>query len=316
MPTVWTNVVLSASEEAWLREKVAPYDLVIDASGVNNLTAGAGDPRAREAEILFGQPAVDDLLASKNTKWMHITSAGYTRYDTPETLAFLRQNQIAFTNSSSVYDSPCAEHALAFILAHNRRLAPSLQAKTWTYGELRPQTRILEGQTVLIVGYGAIGERLAELLQPFRCTVRGLRREPRGTERVPCYRISELKEQLGWADHVVNILPLNASTELIFSDKEFSAMKPGATFTNIGRGDTVDQTALLTALNKDLAAALLDVVSPEPLPEGHPLWSAANCWITPHIAGGLQNEAQWLLDHFAENFRRYQTKESFLDRIV
>ncbi|MDH4388568.1 MAG: D-2-hydroxyacid dehydrogenase [Fimbriimonas sp.] len=316
MPTVWTNVVLSASEEAWLCEKIAPYDLVIDASGVNNLTAGAGDPRAQEAEILFGQPAVEDLLNSTTKKWMHITSAGYTRYDTAEILGHLKETKTAFTNSSSVYDSPCAEHALAFILAHNRRLAPSLNAKTWTYTELRPQTRILEGQTVLIVGYGAIGERLAELLQPFRCTVRGLRREPRGNERTPCYRISELKEQLGWADHVVNILPLNASTELIFGEKEFNAMKPGATFTNIGRGDTVDQTALLNALNKDLAAALLDVVSPEPLPEGHPLWTAPNCWITPHIAGGLQNEAQTLLDHFVENFRLFQAKEKLVDRIV
>jgi phosphoglycerate dehydrogenase-like enzyme len=316
VPTVWTNVVLSASEEAWLRQQIEPFELVIDSSGVNNLTAGAGDPRAQEAAILFGQPAVEDLLASNATKLMHITSAGYTRYDTPEILNFLKQRNIAFANSSSVYDSPCAEHALAFILAHNRRLGPSLHAGTWTYQELRPQTRILEGQNILIVGYGAIGERLAELLEPFRCTVRGLRREPKGVERIPCYRISELSSQLGWADHVVNILPLNASTDRMFGAEQFLSMKPGATFVNIGRGDTVDQDALLTALDTGLGAALLDVVSPEPLPETHPLWSAPKCWITPHIAGGLQEESQCLLDHFVANFKRFLANEPLVDRIV
>ncbi len=316
MPTVWTNVVLSDSEEAWLRQKIAPYELVIDASGVNNLTAGAGDPRAQEAEILFGQPAVQDLLGSTTKKWMHITSAGYTRYDTPEILGHLKETGTAFTNSSSVYDSPCAEHALAFILAHNRRLGPSLNASNWTYSELRPQTRTLEGQNVLIVGYGAIAERLVELTVLFRCQIRGLRRNPTGGERAECHPISSLNEHLPWADHVVNILPLNSSTEKLFGEKEFAAMKPGATFVNIGRGDTVDQDALHQALQKDLAAALLDVVSPEPLPEGHPLWTAPNCWITPHIAGGLQNEAQCLLDHFIENFQRFIANEDLADRIV
>ncbi len=316
MPTVWTNVVLSPNEQAWLRTQIAPYDLVIDATGVNNLTAGAGDLRSREAEILFGQPAVEDLLNSSAKKWMHITSAGYTRYDTPEILGHLKETKTAFTNSSSVYDSPCAEHALAFILAHNRRLAPSLNAKTWTYSELRPQTRILEGQNILIVGYGAIAERFVELTVLFRCQIRGLRRNPTGSERAECFPISTLHEHLPWADHVVNILPLNASTEKLFGAEEFNKMKPGATFVNIGRGDTVDQDALLNALSKDLAAALLDVVSPEPLPNGHPLWTAPNCWITPHIAGGLQNESQALLDHFVDNFNWFKTNQPLLDRIV
>lgn len=316
MPTVWTNVVLSPQEEAWLRAQIAPYDLIIDASGVNNLTAGAGDPRSREAEILFGQPAVEDILKSTAKKWMHITSAGYTRYDTPEILGHLKETKTAFTNSSSVYDSPCAEHALAFILAHNRRLAPSLNARTWTYSELRPQTRILEGQNILIVGYGAIAERFVELTVLFRCQIRGLRRNPTGGERAECFPISTLHEHLPWADHVVNILPLNASTERLFGTAEFSKMKSGATFTNIGRGDTVDQDALLNALNKDLAAALLDVVSPEPLPNDHLLWTAPNCWITPHIAGGLQNESQALLDHFVDNFNWFKTNQPLLDRIV
>ena len=316
MPTVWTNVVLSPQEEAWLRAQIAPYDLIIDASGVNNLTAGAGDLRSREAEILFGQPAVEDLLNSTAKKWMHITSAGYTRYDTPEILGHLKETKTAFTNSSSVYDSPCAEHALAFILAHNRRLAPSLNARTWTYSELRPQTRILEGQNILIVGYGAIAERFVELTVLFRCQIRGLRRNPTGGERAECFPISTLHEHLRWADHVVNILPLKTSTEKLFGAEEFNQMKPGATFVNIGRGDTVDQDALLNALNKDLAAALLDVVSPEPLPDDHPLWTAPNCWITPHIAGGLQNESQALLDHFVDNFNWFKTNQPLLDRIV
>jgi phosphoglycerate dehydrogenase-like enzyme len=94
-------------------------------------------------------------------------------------------------------------------------------------------------------------------------------------------------------------------------------MKPGAVFYNIGRGTTVDQDALLAALRSGkLAAAWLDVTEPEPLPDDHPLRAEANCFITPHIAGGHANEAETLVRHFLENFKRYQDGSPLLDRVM
>jgi phosphoglycerate dehydrogenase-like enzyme len=94
-------------------------------------------------------------------------------------------------------------------------------------------------------------------------------------------------------------------------------MKKGAVFYNVGRGSTVDQDALLAALQSEhLAAAWLDVTEPEPLPAGHPLLSVPNCFITPHIAGGHTNESEMLVKHFLENFGRFLRGAPFRDQIM
>jgi phosphoglycerate dehydrogenase-like enzyme len=97
----------------------------------------------------------------------------------------------------------------------------------------------------------------------------------------------------------------------------FKRMKPTALFYNIGRGPTVDQAALQTALETNaIAGAYLDVTDPEPLPPDHPLWKLPNCWITPHTAGGHDDEFLRLFRHFLVNLRRFETGEPMLDRIV
>lgn len=315
MKTIWTNVSLTEAEETWLRQQVEPYELIRDLSAVNNLTEGKGDPAAQEAEILFGQPAVIDILHSNKTNWIHLTSAGYTRYDTKEVKAHLKQNQISFTNSSSVYDLPCAEHALSLIFTHNRLLLESDRAQTWTYDDQRPRMRVLKDQNVLIVGYGAIGRKLTELLKPFGCHIKGIKRTVTGNEEVECDQIGNLDSHLGWADHVVNILPLNTTTNQLFGPDQFAKMKIETAFYNIGRGDTVNQTALLEAIESNqIRCAYLDVVSPEPLPDDHPFWSNKRILITPHVAGGLQSESQTLLAHFVNNFRRFVSNEPLNDQ--
>jgi len=94
-------------------------------------------------------------------------------------------------------------------------------------------------------------------------------------------------------------------------------MKPGARYYNIGRGTTTDQDALLEALRVgQLELAYLDVTDPEPLPPGHPLWTAPNCYITPHTAGGHRGEWLRLAKHFLANFQRYQLGEELADRVI
>jgi phosphoglycerate dehydrogenase-like enzyme len=126
-----------------------------------------------------------------------------------------------------------------------------------------------------------------------------------------------LPAALAAADHVVNILPDNAESRCFFTAERFSACKPGAIFYNIGRGTTVDQPALLAALQSGrLAAAWLDVTDPEPLPPDHPLVSSPNCHLTPHTAGGHRNEAESLTHHFLANFRRFLADAPLRDRIM
>lgn len=315
--TIWTNHEFNVEQLDWLRAHIAPNHLIHSAGQVNNLTAGERDETCVHADIAFGQPAVEDIMASVSLKWVHITSAGFTRYDHSELRESLLANEVAFTNSSSVYDDPCAQHVFAMMLCHNRRLllsATSHAEGRWSYNTLRPIERIFGGEKVLIVGYGAIGIRLTELLAPFEVEIRGVRRTLTGNEPVPTFTVEELDQHLGWADHVVNILPASSSTQKLFDADRFAQMKPGAAFYNIGRGDTVDQDALIAALESGhVGAAYLDVTSPEPLPTDHPLWKAPNCLITPHVAGGMQNEAEVLLRHFGENYSRFIANEKLLD---
>jgi phosphoglycerate dehydrogenase-like enzyme len=126
-----------------------------------------------------------------------------------------------------------------------------------------------------------------------------------------------LDAELAAADQVINILPENPQSRGFFDAERFAQMKPGTVFHNIGRGTTVDQEALATALEcGHLAAAWLDVTDPEPLPDGHRLRSAPNCFITPHTAGGHADEGGTAVRHFLENFGRFERGEALLDRIL
>jgi phosphoglycerate dehydrogenase-like enzyme len=99
--------------------------------------------------------------------------------------------------------------------------------------------------------------------------------------------------------------------------KCFAAMKPGAVFYNVGRGTTVNQAALIAALESgQVGAAYLDVTEPEPLPPDHPLWAAPNCFITPHVAGGHQDEDAHLVRHFVSNLRRFEAGEPLVDVVM
>ena len=128
---------------------------------------------------------------------------------------------------------------------------------------------------------------------------------------------AELDEALSRADHVISILPGGGGTRSYLDAAKFGRMKPGAIFYNIGRGTTVDQPALLEALAAGpLAAAFLDVTDPEPLPPEHPLWTAPNCFITPHTAGGHIGEKERLVRLFLDNLRRFEAGEALAGRVL
>ena len=119
------------------------------------------------------------------------------------------------------------------------------------------------------------------------------------------------------ADHVVNALPAGGNTDRFFDAHRFARMKRGVRFYNVGRGTTVDQAALLQALRSGhVAAAYLDVTNPEPPPPDDPIWREPGCYITPHSAGGHDNEPDRLVEHFLSNLERFVRGEPLLDRTL
>lgn len=275
----------------------------------------------KSARIAYGQPNPADLKTAENLQWIHLTSAGYSEFDSDDIRTLFNERGIRLTNSSAVYDEPCAEHLLAMMLSLARCLPRSvknqLNAKDWNQREQRFDAYLLKNQKVLLLGFGAIARRLAELLQPFDMEVSALRRHPSQEKTVTIISRDELSKVLSEADHIVDILPENDSTKH-FVDREFlQQIKPGAVFYNIGRGTSVDQDALMDALHKGrLSAAYLDVTSPEPLPPNHPLWNTPNCHITPHSGGGYQDEFDRLLRHFLENLKAFEEGKELSDRVM
>jgi phosphoglycerate dehydrogenase-like enzyme len=261
------------------------------------------------------------MLAGGSVRWVHLTSAGYETYDHREVREEFRRRGIALTNSSSVYADPCAQQALAGMLAMNRGLFAAhrnqLEHRAWPQWPIREDMTRLTGQTVVLLGFGAIGRRLAALLRPFEVRLIAVRRSAGpGPGEVRMIGAEGLDAALGQADHVVNILPLNESTRGFVNAARLARMKTGAAFYNIGRGATVDQEALLAELAAGRLRAWLDVTTPEPLPPDHRLWTLPNCLIAPHIAGGDGAEERRLNDHFLGNLASFLGGRTLTDQII
>jgi phosphoglycerate dehydrogenase-like enzyme len=320
--TIWCNNDFSPEQDS-------ERDMLIQGAGIHRLLLferdeDGGDGESREAleraEIAFGYPDAETASQCKKLLWIHLHSAGYTSFDRADIKLSLTQRGTVLTNSSAVYDEPCAQHLLAMILALARGLPMALDVqrsnKAWPMQALRSKVRLLNDQTVLILGFGAIARRLVELLRPLGMNLIAVRREIRGDESVPVVETSGIDELLPRADHIVNILPANEATNNFFNSERLANLKQGAIVYNIGRGTTQDQNALMRELRGGrIAAAYLDVMEPEPLPPDHPLWQTPNCFITPHIAGGHDREKERQVKHFLDNLRRFEKGEALRNRL-
>jgi phosphoglycerate dehydrogenase-like enzyme len=319
---IFCDAPLSVSALQLLKEGTASHELVFpERTSESVLVRTEPNPALATTDIAVGQPDVEGVFKAEGLRWVHLTSAGYARYDTPKFRSFAKRRGLLVSNSSAVYAEACAEHALAFMLAQARKLPEGLRTRCangsppWT--QLREGSVLLKNQRALLLGFGAIAARLIELLRPFEIEMVAIRRKPRGDEGIPVVTPEHSQQAFASADHVINILPDNAESIRFISSERLGWMKPGAIFCNIGRGTTVDQNALLESLHSgQLGAAWLDVTDPEPLPDDHPLWDAPNCYITPHTAGGHRNESETLVRHFLENLERYLRGLPLNDRIL
>ena len=322
--TVWTNHGFRPEALELLTQGVAAagHRLIHSPkASASVLAAGTADPTMNEADIAYGQPDLADTMRLTRLRWVALSTAGYTRYDTPEFRAAMQARGTPVTSASGVFADPCAQQMLGCMLALVRNLPVQLRnqdgPRDWRYLEDRFTATVLTGQNVLLLGFGAIGKRMAELLAPFGCKVTAYRRTPRGDEGVSIVTDTGLSAALAAADHVVDLLPDSSATQRFMSAARFAAMKRGARFYNVGRGTTVDQDALIAALKSgQVGAAYLDVMEPEPLPPAHPLWSAPNCYLTCHIGGGRREQDEELARHFLTNLLRFEKNEPLIDRII
>lgn len=165
----------------------------------------------------------------------------------------------------------------------------------------------LTGKTVLLVGYGSIGREIERMIAPFHVHMLRIARNARTEPEV--YAVTELDNMLPGAEVVVLILPSTSETKGLIGSRQFALMQQGVLLVNAARGPIVQTDALVEALNSGRIRAAIDVTDPEPLPEGHPLWSCPNLLITPHIGGSSREFAPRALRTAAEELRRYMSGE-------
>lgn len=218
---------------------------------------------------------------------------------------------VTVTSAVGSYADTVAEHALGMMLAGARGLHRHARASGWTRLQ---RTRTLFGATVGIVGAGGIGRSLIRSLAPFGVRVLAVNRSGRpveGADRTwPASDGAGLRELLGESDFVVVAAPATADTERLVDAGALAAMKDDAWLLNVARGSLVDTDALVTALAEErIGGAALDVTDPEPLPEGHPLWSEPRALITSHSANPKHMLIPALARRVRENVRRWLAGE-------
>lgn len=259
-----------------------------------------------KTEVVFGwNQHLEESLAQEESaiQWIQYPYAGVNHLP----LDLLDEKNINLTSGSGTNAHAVAEAAIAMLLGITRNIIRSSkqqEAKEW----IRPEKGYeLKDKTILIVGAGNIGERIAAIAQAFLMKTIGINRSGRKVSYMDeQYRQNDLADIMNQADIVVNILPATEETYHLFDAELFSKMKDETIFINVGRGETVVMEDLLEALNNNkIAAAALDVFEEEPLPKDHPLWEHEKVLITPHIAGQVERQLDYIYPIFIENLRAY-----------
>ena len=233
-PRVWCNMTMPDALVEQLQRGIGAGGgelILATKTFASNLSPGESDPQIKTCDVAFGQPDPRDVIESPRVVWVHINTAGYTRYDDDRFREAIRARRGIATNSSDVYSEPCAQHLVAFMMARARALPAALESfreRAWNYEPLRRAQRVVAGDNAVIVGYGAIGQRLAQILLALRVSVVAIRRNMRGDEAVPTYNFDRLDEALSIADHVFNTLPSAAGTRELFDAQRFNRTKRGA----------------------------------------------------------------------------------------
>jgi len=226
----------------------------------------------------YSKPAALAQLLDENPQieWVQLPFAGVDAFSE------LIKRPIQFTSAKGSYAEPVAEHAMALALALGRIIPERAKAISWGH----QYANSFYDSNILIVGGGGITEELLKFLAPYRAKISVVRKRP-AADLIGCaeYSPDMLDELLPAADLVFLACALTEQTHHLIDAKRLSSMKPDSLLVNVARGAVINTDDLVLALNSgQIGGAALDVTDPEPLPEGHPLWTAQNILITPHTA--------------------------------
>lgn len=274
-------------------------------------TQAALTPHIGDYEVLFGHPVPALLRQASQLKWLCSDYAGVEKYLDD---AVWPRPDCLLSNASGAYGPTISEHILMVLLMLLRRM-PEYQVdlcqRQWTF---HTPIRSIIGSHVVMLGTGDIGSHTARRLKALGASVTGVCRSGRSEE--PAFDrvvpIQELDSVLPEADALVMALPATPETEGILSRERIALLPERAYVVNVGRGSAIDQNALVEALmQRKLAGAALDVMTPEPLPADDPLWDCPNTIITPHVSGnmslGLTCDID--VDMFCADLARYAAGE-------
>ena len=268
----------------------------------------------RTAEIYFGLGLPRDLLRvalepPSRLRWVHTGTAGVRSLLYPE----LRTHQIVLTNSAGVHGAAMAETVLAMILYFARGLDIAVYAqhqREWradVFERVASGVHEISGATLGVIGYGGIGRQVAHRAAALGMRVLATRRRPAADDIAEILTGDDARDRLlAASDFVVLAVPSTPATRGLVGARELALLRPDAVLINVGRGDAVDEPALIAALQAGrLRGAALDVFATEPLPQDSPLWSLRNVLITPHVSATTnrfwEREGELILD----NVRRY-----------
>ncbi|MEL7643055.1 MAG: D-2-hydroxyacid dehydrogenase [bacterium] len=277
----------------------------------------------KKTEVLYTDAVLPDPQLAPELKFIQFH---WTGLDLLVESPLFKNPEVQVAHSSGVAVSQIGEYAVMMMLALGHRLPEmtALQAKSeWVRNRWEKLIPVeLRGSTVGIVGYGSIGREIARLLQPFGVKVLATKRnmmqpkdsgytqeglgDPEGALFHRLYPVQAIGSMLKECDFVVVCLPLTPSTHHLINDEVLRHMKPEAYLIDIGRGEIVDQAALLTALQEHrIAGAALDVFEEEPLNPQSPFWHLPNVYVTPHVSGVSTEYRRRAVELFIQNLTSY-----------
>ncbi|HXD44438.1 MAG TPA: D-2-hydroxyacid dehydrogenase [Pseudolabrys sp.] len=280
---------------------VHPVETVYAVKDLETLPVKAA---AIDVLIAFGISVNDELMRrAVNLKWIQSLATGVDHFTRCPSL----RSEVLLTSARGIHGPAMREtvaHLMLSVTHETPRLVRDQAAHRWDRSRPWP---LLAGKTAVIVGVGLSSVAIAGLLKAFGMGVVGVSRTPRAVENFDTVMpAADLAAAAAQADYLINILPGDAHNVGLIGRAVFEAMKPGAYFINVGRGETVDEAALLDVLTTGrIAGAGLDVFSREPLPADSPFWDLPNVFMQPHIGGFFSEYEDYVMPIVIDNMRAY-----------
>ena len=278
---------------------------------------GITEETLKDAEILvtYGEDLDEGKIAvAEKLEWIFVASAGVEKMPAQA----IADRGIYVSNVRGIHKKPMAESILAHILSLKRGL-PSIYEQQ-ARGEWNKRIRLTElnGSKALILGPGAIGREIGRILQAFEVHTIGINSSGEMADYMnETYAMRDLMKHLPKADIVISMLPSTPKTQALLGREHFEAMKDSAIFMNFGRGDLVDETVLVKALEDNLIAhAVLDVYMEEPLPAASPLWKMKNVTLSPHLSSHSSRYVERSLHIFKPSLQKWLAGERKLENEI